>query len=123
VPRCSRASRPASVSFFRWWLTVGCESPTAGINSQTQAGSSQYGRHRDDWGNWFGGNNNVWAWHYFLPEQYLARNPHLVVKETRRTLATYPNQSRLFPISREMPRFNFPDQVNALLLGHLSRSA
>jgi putative membrane-bound dehydrogenase-like protein len=84
---------------------------------ETQAGSTQYGRHRDDWGNWFGCNNSVWGWHYFLPEQYLARNPFLVVKEARRTLATYPDQNRVFPISPAMRRFNWPDAINTLTSG------
>jgi glucose/arabinose dehydrogenase len=30
-----------------------------------QAGTSQYGRHRDDWGNWFGNRNVTWLWHYY----------------------------------------------------------
>jgi len=40
---------------------------------ETQAGGAQYGRHKDDWGNWFGNNNSSWVWHYFFPEQYLVR--------------------------------------------------
>ena len=28
VPRRSEMIRPASLSFFRWWLTVGWETPT-----------------------------------------------------------------------------------------------
>ncbi|MGB8169450.1 MAG: PVC-type heme-binding CxxCH protein [Chthoniobacteraceae bacterium] len=84
---------------------------------ELQPGRTQYGRHRDDWGNWFGGNNSTWAWHYFLPEHYLARNPHLVVKEARRTLATYPDPGRVFPISATMRRFNWPGKTNALTSG------
>ncbi|HYR58100.1 MAG TPA: PVC-type heme-binding CxxCH protein, partial [Chthoniobacteraceae bacterium] len=84
---------------------------------ELQPGRTQYGRHRDDWGNWFGCNNSVWAWHYYLPEHYLARNPNLSVKEIRRTLATYPDQMRVFPISATMRRFNWPSAVNALTSG------
>lgn len=84
---------------------------------ELQPGRTQYGRHRDDWGNWFGGNNSVWAWHYFLPEHYLARNPQLAVKEVRRTLATYPDPGRVFPISATMRRFNWPGKINALTSG------
>jgi glucose/arabinose dehydrogenase len=36
-----------------------------------QAGTSQYGRHRDDWGNWFGNQNVAWLWHYCVPLPYL----------------------------------------------------
>src|SRR5439155_63372 len=56
---------------------------------ETIAGQTQFGRHRDDWGNWFGNNNPTWLWHYFLDEHYLARNPHLAVSATRKVLANY----------------------------------
>jgi putative membrane-bound dehydrogenase-like protein len=84
---------------------------------ELQPGRTQYGRHRDDWGNWFGGNNSTWAWHYYLPEHYLTRNPQLAVKEARRTLATYPDAGRVFPISATMRRFNWPGKINALTSG------
>src|SRR5207237_811674 len=73
---------------------------------ETQAGEAQFGRHRDDWGNWFGNNNSVWLWHYFLPEQYIARNPHLAVQSTSRVLANYDDATRVFPVSRALQRFN-----------------
>ncbi len=81
---------------------------------ELQPGRTQYGRHRDDWGNWFGGNNSTWAWHYFLPEHYLSRNPQLAVKEARRTLT---GENRVFPISTPQRRFNWPDKINALTSG------
>ena len=31
LPRCSRATRPASSSTRRWWLTVGCVSPSGSV--------------------------------------------------------------------------------------------
>ena len=31
------------------------------------SGPSQYGRVRDDWGNWFGVHNSHPLWHYVLP--------------------------------------------------------
>ena len=73
---------------------------------ETQAGNAQYGRHRDDWGNWFGNNNSAWLWHYFIPEQYIARNPHLGVRTTKRMLADYADWTRVFPASRILQRFN-----------------
>ena len=73
---------------------------------ETQAGEAQFGRHRDDWGNWFGNNNSVWLWHYFLPEQYVRRNPHLAVQSTSRILANYEDATRVFPVSRALQRFN-----------------
>ncbi|MBI3882394.1 MAG: c-type cytochrome [Verrucomicrobia bacterium] len=84
---------------------------------ETEPGRTQYGRWRDDWGNWFGNNNSVWAWHYFLPERYLARNPNLAVKATRQATATYAEPKRIYPISAGMRRFNWPDAVNTLTSG------
>ncbi|MEK7684572.1 MAG: PVC-type heme-binding CxxCH protein [Verrucomicrobiota bacterium] len=81
---------------------------------ETVAGQTQFGRHRDDWGNWFGNNNPTWLWHYFLPEQYLARNPHLAVRQTKQYLANYPESTRLHSISRPLQRFNWPDLINIL---------
>lgn len=70
------------------------------------AGQTQFGRPRDDWGNWFGNNNSFWLWHYVLPEHYLRRNPRLAVPTTRRLLANHPDSTRVFPASRLMQRFN-----------------
>jgi putative membrane-bound dehydrogenase-like protein len=77
-------------------------------------GQTQFGRHRDDWGNWFGNENPTWLWHYFLPERYLARNPDLAVKTVRQVLADYPDATRVFPISRPQHRFNWPEAANNL---------
>ena len=85
---------------------------------ETVAGQTQFGRHRDDWGNWFGNNNPTWLWHYFLPEHYLARNPHLAVKTTRQILANYADSSRCYPISRTAQRFNDPAQANHVTSGN-----
>ncbi len=82
-----------------------------------EPGRTQYGRHRDDWGNWFGVNNSTWGWHYYLPEHYLARNPNLAVKENRRSYANYPENKRCYPISQGMRRFNWPDAVNTVTSG------
>ena len=79
---------------------------------ETVAGQTQYGRHRDDWGNWFGNNNPTWLWHYYIDERYLARNPNLAVKSTKRILANYNDSSRCYPISRTMNRFNDPGAAN-----------
>jgi putative membrane-bound dehydrogenase-like protein len=70
------------------------------------SGNAQYGRHRDDWGNWFGGANYTWGWHYFLEEQYLSRNPTLAVRGTYKQYATGPDAGRVYPISRVQQRFN-----------------
>src|SRR5262249_49318856 len=38
-----------------------------------ETGQTQYGRNRDDWGNWFGGNNSNPVWHFVLPDRYVRR--------------------------------------------------
>ncbi len=72
---------------------------------ETVAGQTQFGRWRDDWGNWFGNNNPKWLWHYHIPIRYLARNQHLPVPATRRNTFS---SNRLFPISPRMKRPNMP---------------
>ncbi len=54
-----------------------------------QTGRSQYGRNRDDWGNWFGCNNNNPGWNYVLADQYLRRNPHVPTPPGRLDLTQY----------------------------------
>ena len=44
---------------------------------EAESGRTQYGRHRDDWGHWFGNNNPNWGWHYVLANHDLRRNPAL----------------------------------------------
>ena len=55
---------------------------------EAESGQTQYGRHRDDWGRWFGNNNPNWAWHYLLSEQDVRRNPHYAPPDPRQTLET-----------------------------------
>ncbi|HTL17911.1 MAG TPA: PVC-type heme-binding CxxCH protein, partial [Patescibacteria group bacterium] len=78
---------------------------------ELQPGATQFGRHRDDWGNWFGNDNSRWLWHYFLPERYLARNPYLAAGSLFRLLAGYPSSSRIFAVSQPQQRFNWPSAV------------
>jgi len=69
------------------------------------AGQTQFGRWRDDWGNWFGNNNPNWVWHYHVPIRYFARNPHLATPGMRRNVFS---NNRLFPVSPRMERPNTP---------------
>jgi putative membrane-bound dehydrogenase-like protein len=82
-----------------------------------QAGTSQYGRHRDDWGNWFGNRNVTWLWNYFIPMQYLRRNPNLFVRDLKQDTAQYPHARLAFQISPPMPRFNEPADTNQVTAG------
>ncbi len=84
---------------------------------QAIAGRTQFGRNRDDWGNWFGNNNPNWLWHYHLPERYLARNPHLAVGSTKDMLASYPDAKRCYPTSKTITRWNQPHSANFVTSG------
>ncbi len=79
---------------------------------ETVSASTQYGRRRDDWGNWFGNNNPTWLWHVTLPEHYLRRNPKLAVRSVKNVLANYDDSTRVFPISPEAVRPNQPWSIN-----------
>ncbi len=75
-------------------------------------GNSQFGRSRDDWGNWFGGNNSNPLWHYALEERYLRRNPHLVPPNALVTVGASPGAARVYPASETFARFNDPHGFN-----------
>lgn len=79
---------------------------------ETVSSQSQFGRRRDDFGNWFGNNNSTWLWHIGLPERSLARNAKLAVKSTKRVLANYENSTRVFPASTPAQRPNQPWSLN-----------
>ena len=68
-----------------------------------QAGQTQYGRARDDWGNWFGCNNSNPLYHYSLASEYARRNPHFAFNVTRHN--TIDGRDN-YAISRFMTRFN-----------------
>jgi putative membrane-bound dehydrogenase-like protein len=70
---------------------------------EAESGQTQYGRHRDDWGNWFGNNNPNWAWVYMLSEHDIKRNPRFAPPDPRQMLEP---DNRLYPVSRTLPRFN-----------------
>jgi putative membrane-bound dehydrogenase-like protein len=70
---------------------------------EAESGRTQYGRHRDDWGHWFGNNNPNWGWHYVLANHDLSRNALYAAPDARVTLEP---DTRLFPISRTLARFN-----------------
>ncbi len=81
---------------------------------EIDGGRSQYGKWRDDWGNWFGNNNSVLGWHYYLPLNYLSRNPNLAVKSIRETIN---NDKRVYPASPPVRRFNWASATNTLTSG------
>ena len=76
---------------------------------EAESGMTQYGRHRDDWGRWFGNNNPNWAWHYVLADADLKRNTLYPAPDPRKMLEP---DTRLYPVSRTAPRFNDPGAAN-----------
>jgi putative membrane-bound dehydrogenase-like protein len=85
---------------------------------ESESGQTQYGRHRDDWGDWFGTNNPNWLWHYLFAEHYIVRNPHLPIRENKKYLANYHDSTRVFAISKEIERFNDPNGLDHVTSGN-----
>jgi putative membrane-bound dehydrogenase-like protein len=79
---------------------------------ETEAGSTQFLRSRDDWGDWFGNDNTNPLWQYVLEERYLRRNPLVFVAQTRHDVSIDPGASRVYPISWTGPRFNSFNSAN-----------
>ena len=79
---------------------------------EAQSGGSQFGRCRDDWGNWFGNNNSNPMYHYVLDDHYLKRNPHVLYPDPKVNVSVKPGAAEVFPISKPLPRFNSPQALN-----------
>lgn len=79
-----------------------------------EGGRSQYGKWRDDFGNWFGNNNSTIGWHYWLPFRHLERHPEVVAKAVRATLN---EEKTVFTASPPVRRFNWASAVNTLTSG------
>lgn len=79
-----------------------------------EGGRSQYGKWRDDFGNWFGNNNSTIGWHYWLPFRHLERHPEIVAKSVRGNMN---DEKRVFPASPPVRRFNQASFVNTLTSG------
>ncbi len=76
------------------------------------SGQTQFGRERDDWGNWFGGNNSDPMWHYVLDDYYLRRNPHATYPPVKKQVSVAPGASPVFPKSKTLARFNDENKAN-----------
>lgn len=68
-------------------------------------GMTEFGRERDDWGDWFGCDNAHPMWHYVLAERYTKRNPHLPPPEPREQLIK-PFPPKVYAASRHARRYN-----------------
>ena len=89
---------------FRYRLDTGDIEPVSGV--------SQFGRVRDDFGNWFGNDNANWLWHYPVPDHFLRRNPHVAAPEPRLSMVRGAEANRVFPSSRTLARYNEPHNAN-----------
>lgn len=72
---------------------------------EPQSGPSQFGRDREDFGDWFGEQNSWPIWHYVLEEQDLRRNPHVPTPLSFHRLIT-PANPRVYPASTQEKRFH-----------------
>ena len=72
----------------------------------TVSGQTQFGRERDDFGNWFGNNNSNPIWQYVLEDRYVRRNPHAGISQVTAPVAVVPGAAPVYPTSRTLARFN-----------------
>ena len=75
--------------------------PDTGV-FEPATGSTQQGRVRNDWDDWFGCNNGTMLMHYPLADHYLRRNPYLAPSQTVVGIAAGPEPGRLFSISSQV---------------------
>jgi putative membrane-bound dehydrogenase-like protein len=73
---------------------------------ETTSGQTQYGRVRDDWGNWFGNNNSEPLWQYVIDDGDLRRNPFVPSPRPLNHLTDPPAIPPVYPTSRTVDRFN-----------------
>jgi putative membrane-bound dehydrogenase-like protein len=85
--------------------------PDEGLIEAT-SGMTQYGRARDDWGNWFGNDNSNPMFHFVLDDHYLRRNPSVATPQMSVPVSDHPGATRVYPISRTRARFNDLDAAN-----------
>lgn len=74
------------------------------------SGPSQFGRNRDDWGNWFGEMNSYPMWHYVLKDEYIRRNANAASPDTRKQLVL-PRNPKVYPYKAPQKRFHGFDQM------------
>jgi putative membrane-bound dehydrogenase-like protein len=68
------------------------------------SGPSQFGRARDDWGNWFGVQNSYPIWHYVLEEPSLQRNPDVTYPSPKKILTE--RNPKVYPAKQPQKRFH-----------------
>ena len=70
------------------------------------AGQTQFGRNRDDAGNWFGCNNSNPMYQFVLDDHYQRRNPNFAAPIGRVDVPEIAGNAPVFPISQLLARFN-----------------
>jgi putative membrane-bound dehydrogenase-like protein len=78
---------------------------------EAETGMTEYGRDRDDSGEWFGCDNSHPMWHFVLSDRYTRRNPHVAPPDPRVQLMV-PANPRVFPIRKPEKRYHSWDQAN-----------
>ncbi len=70
------------------------------------SGSSQYGRSRDDFGNWYGNSNSYPLFQFVIEDRDLSRNPHVASPSPMHHLTEPARAPPVYPTSRSLDRFN-----------------
>jgi putative membrane-bound dehydrogenase-like protein len=74
-----------------------------------RSGSAQFSRCRDDWGNWFGGNNSTPIWHVVLEDEDLRHGTHSLVARRREFIKD--PLTELHTLIPDQRRLNQPEAV------------
>lgn len=82
--------------------------PDLGVMVKT-SGRTQYGRVRDDYGNWFGCSNSKPIFQFVLRQELLTLNPHVVYPPAAVSITAPAWAPRIFPTSKLALRYNVPD--------------
>ena len=79
-----------------------------------ETGTTQCGKWRDDFGNWFGNNNATPGWHYWLPMSHLEKHPELVARSLRADLTA---DHRVFSVGTLERRLNQANTAHTVTSG------
>jgi len=79
-----------------------------------ETGTTQCGKWRDDFGNWFGNNNATPGWHYWLPMSHLEKHPDLFARSLRADLT---DDHRVFSVGTLQRRLNQATTANRVTSG------
>ena len=70
------------------------------------SGRTQYVRSRNDWGDWFGNENNRPMYHFPIEDRYLKRNGAVRFSDNKQQLFEPPVAPPVYPLSDTTDRFN-----------------